>query len=223
MLCRMLHPGQRRIVDSIARHSGHRTHNVLLRRHATICAGHVREFRIIGGGGPSYADGRDPAELRERLSMDSVAAALRLAVLHGSRARGCDGGVRLGYRRARRRPPDLPILSATLTEMLGTDKVDLKRASALLRYRAAREGIPLLERPLGEFQRFQLEAVQFWCDAETVIRSAHDDVLSALGQASDRSRAARCQLAGVYFWVTTGHTDGARNLLVGGRVAGASE
>jgi len=59
--------------------------------------------------------------------------------------------------------------------------VDLRRASALLRYRAARDGIPLLERPPGEFQRFQLQAVQFWCDAETVIRRAHDDVLAALG------------------------------------------
>jgi hypothetical protein len=27
----------------------------------------------------------------------------------------------------------------------------------------------------------QLEAVQVWCDTETVIRSAHDDVLAALG------------------------------------------
>jgi hypothetical protein len=43
------------------------------------------------------------------------------------------------------------------------------------------DGTPLLERPSDEFQRFQLEAVQFWCDTETVIRSAHDDVLAALG------------------------------------------
>ncbi|HKR50785.1 MAG TPA: hypothetical protein VJT72_14620 [Pseudonocardiaceae bacterium] len=81
-------------------------------------------------------------------------------------------------------PPNLLALSATLTEILGTDEVgvvDLRRTSALLRYRAARDGIPLLERPSGEFQRFQLEAVQFWCDTETIIRSAHDDVLAALG------------------------------------------
>jgi predicted nucleotidyltransferase len=126
-----------------------------------------------------------PVELRDRLSRDPAAAALRLAVLHGSRARGdaaersdWDIGVLADD------PPDLPALSATLTEILGTDEVDvvdLSRASALLRYRAARDGIPLLERPPGEFQRFQLAAVQFWCDAETVIRSAHDDVLAALG------------------------------------------
>jgi predicted nucleotidyltransferase len=126
-----------------------------------------------------------PAELRERLSMDPAAIALRLAVLHGSRARdnateGSDWDIGV----LADDPPDLPALSATLTEILGTDEVDvvdLSRTSALLRYRAARDGIPLLERPPAEFQRFQLEAVQFWCDTETVIRSAHDDVLAALG------------------------------------------
>jgi len=125
------------------------------------------------------------AELRERLSTDPAAAALRLAVLHGSRARtdateGSDWDIGV----LADDPPDLPALSATLTEILGTDDVDvvdLSRTSALLRYRAARDGIPLLERPSDEFQRFQLEAVQFWCDTETVIRSAHDDVLAALG------------------------------------------
>ncbi len=126
-----------------------------------------------------------PAELCERLSMDPSAAELRLAVLHGSRARadaaeGSDWDIGV----LADDPPDLPTLSATLTQILGTDEVDvvdLRRTSALLRYRAARDGIPLLERPSGEFQRFQLEAVQFWCDTETVIRSAHDDVLAALG------------------------------------------
>jgi uncharacterized protein len=125
------------------------------------------------------------AELRERLSMDPAAAALRLAVLYGSRARakateGSDWDIGV----LADDPPDLPALSATLTEILGTDEVDvvdLSRTSALLRYRTARDGIPLLERPSGEFQRFQLEAVQFWCDTETVIRSAHGDVLAALG------------------------------------------
>ena len=126
-----------------------------------------------------------PAELRERLSMEPATAALRLAVLHGSRARadatrGSDWDIGV----LADDPPDLLGLSATLTEILGTDEVDvvdLRRGSALLRYRVARDGIALLERPSGEFQRFQLEAVQFWCDAETVIRSAHDDVLAALG------------------------------------------
>ncbi len=126
-----------------------------------------------------------PTELREKLSMDPAAAALRLALLHGSRARAdVTDGSRWDIGVLADDPPDLPTLSATLTEILGTDKVDvvdLSRTSALLRYRAARDGIPLLERPPDEFQRFQLAAVQFWCDAETVIRSAHDDVLAVLG------------------------------------------
>jgi predicted nucleotidyltransferase len=126
-----------------------------------------------------------PAELRERLSMDPMVAVLRLALVHGSRARadaaeGSDWDIGV----LAEDPPDLPALVARFTEILGTDEVDvvdLRRASALLRYRAAREGIPVLERPSGEFQRFQLAAVQFWCDTETVIRRAHDDVLAALG------------------------------------------
>lgn len=126
-----------------------------------------------------------PAELRERLSMDPMVAALRLALVHGSRARadaaeGADWDIGV----LAEDPPDLPALVARFTEILGTDEVDvvdLRRASALLRYRAAREGTPVLERPSGEFQRFQLAAVQFWCDTETVIRRAHDDVLAALG------------------------------------------
>lgn len=126
-----------------------------------------------------------PAELRERLSMDPAVAALQLAVLHGSRARaegaeGSDWDIGVFAED----PPDLMALSATLTEILGTDDVDvvdLRRTSALLRYRAARDGIPLWERQSGEFLRFQLEAVRFWCDVETVIRHAHDDVLAALG------------------------------------------
>jgi len=125
-----------------------------------------------------------PAELRERLSINPAAATLRLAVLYGSRARadsadGSDWDIGVLADDS----PDLPALSATLTVILGTDEVDvvdLSRTSALLRYRAARDGIPLLERPSNEFQRFQLEAVQFWCDTEIVIRSAHEDVLAAL-------------------------------------------
>ena len=119
--------------------------------------------------------------------MEPVVAALRLAVVHGSRARAgapATGGSDWDIGVLADEPPDLPALAARLTEILGTDEVDvvdLSRTSALLRYRAARDGMPLLERPSGEFQRFQLEAVQFWCDTETVIRSAHDGVLAALG------------------------------------------
>jgi hypothetical protein len=79
---------------------------------------------------------------------------------------------------------DLVGLSAALTSLLGTDAVDLvdlRRASALLRYRAARDGVVVVELHEGDFRDFQLEAVQFWCDAGPVIRAAQDDVLAALG------------------------------------------
>lgn len=58
-------------------------------------------------------------------------------------------------------PPALLALSAAFTEILGTEEVDLVgrvRCSATAR----RDGIALVERPSGAFQRFQLDAVQFW-------------------------------------------------------------
>ena len=106
-------------------------------------------------------------------------------MLHGSRARrdarqdsDWDIGVLAGER------PDLPTLTTDIASILGTDAVDvvdLQTASAVLRFRAARDGIALLERPPGAFETFQLEAVQFWCDAEPVIRAAQEAVLAALG------------------------------------------
>ena len=125
-----------------------------------------------------------PEELARRLADLPTARTLTLAVLHGSRARGeagpesdWDVGV-LGAE-----PPDLPALVAGLTTILGTDAVDivdLRSGSALLRFRAARDGLVLLERPAGAFEEFQLEAVRFWCDAGPVIRAAQDDVLAEL-------------------------------------------
>lgn len=110
---------------------------------------------------------------------------MRLLVLHGSRAPGdhhersdWDFGVLADD------TSNLAALVVSLTTLLGTDAVDLvdlRRASALLRYRTARDGVVVLERPEGEFPRFQLEAVQFWCDAGPVIRAAQRDVLRALG------------------------------------------
>ncbi|MGH3980564.1 MAG: type VII toxin-antitoxin system MntA family adenylyltransferase antitoxin [Pseudonocardiaceae bacterium] len=110
---------------------------------------------------------------------------MRLLVLHGSRARG-DAGPQsdwdFGYLAGE--PLDPTGLLARLTMAVGTDAVDLvdlSGASALLRFRAARDGVVLLERPAGAFAEFQLEAVRFWCDAGPVIRAAQVDVLAALG------------------------------------------
>lgn len=126
-----------------------------------------------------------PDDLATRLRGRPEMAGLRLAVLHGSRSRGAAGPrsdwdvgflADDGF--------DVPGLVVALSTVLGTDAVDvvdLATASALLRFHAARDGTALVEHPPGEFQRFQLAAVLFWCDAGTVIRAAYDDVLQALG------------------------------------------
>jgi predicted nucleotidyltransferase len=121
------------------------------------------------------------AQMREHPAM----AGVQVLVLHGSRARG-DGGPASDWDFGvlTDGTTDLVGLSAALTSALGTDAVDLvdlRRASALLRYRAARDGVVLVERREGAFREFQLEAVHFWCDAGPVIRAAQDDVLAALG------------------------------------------
>lgn len=110
---------------------------------------------------------------------------LHLVVLHGSRARGdgapdadWDFGVLTDGR------ADLAALTSSLTGLLGTDAVDvvdLDRTSALLRFRAARDGIAVLERPAGSFLEFRLDAVRYWCDAGPVIRAAQEQVLAELG------------------------------------------
>jgi predicted nucleotidyltransferase len=122
-------------------------------------------------------------ELRERLAGVPAARDVELVVLHGSRARGdahpssdWDVGV-LGD------APDLAELAAAVTAIVGTDAVDvvdLARASALLRFRAARDGVALLDRTGEAFLDFRLAAITFWCDAGPVIRAAGDDVLAAL-------------------------------------------
>ncbi len=111
-------------------------------------------------------------------------AGLRLLLLHGSRSRqqehaGSDWD--LGY--LADASLDLSELTLTLTQVLGTDDVDvtdLARASALLRFRAASDGRCIYERAPGTFESFVLEATLFWCDAGPVIRRAQAAVLSDL-------------------------------------------
>ncbi len=125
-----------------------------------------------------------PDAISAMLREHPAALGIHLAVLHGSRARGdgapdadWDIGV-LGV------DPDLAALTAALAALLHTDAVDvvdLARTSALLRYRAARDGVALLQRPAGTFLEYRLDAVRYWCDVGTVITAAQDDVLAALG------------------------------------------
>ena len=109
---------------------------------------------------------------------------LRLLVLFGSRARG-DGTERSDWDLGYLATPgfDGPALLADLVIALGTDRVDLVdlgRAGAQIRFRAAAEGCPLFASEREAFSRFQHEAVTFWCDAEPVIRAGYAHVLSSL-------------------------------------------
>lgn len=123
-------------------------------------------------------------ELARRLD-GSVADDVQLLVLHGSRARGDatpQSDWDLGY--IAEPSADIGTLMTVITLAIGTDLVDLvdlTSASALLRYRTARDGVALVESEPGMFLHFRLEATQFWCDVEWVVRAAHRDLLAALG------------------------------------------
>lgn len=132
----------------------------------------------------------EPAELGAALVGHGATSGIGVLVLHGSRARGDagpDSDWDLAYLADEREgapAPDPVGLLALVTGVLGTDAVDmvdLASASALLRFRAARDGVLLLEADEGVFLNFRLEAVRFWCDAGPVIRAAQADVLAALG------------------------------------------
>ena len=59
--------------------------------------------------------------------------------------------------------------------------MDLARASGLLRYRAARDGVLVYEAQPGCFDRFRFAAARFWFDAEPVLRPGYDAILERLG------------------------------------------
>jgi predicted nucleotidyltransferase len=126
--------------------------------------------------------------LADRLRDDVATTDVELLVLHGSRARG-DATPASDWDLAYVDDPNLDVIGLTLaiTAALGSDLVDLvdlATASALLRYRAGRDGIALIERTPEAFLDFRLEATFFWCDVEPVVRAAHRDVLAALRSAS---------------------------------------
>ncbi len=125
----------------------------------------------------------DIPELAAALAEHPATAGLGLLVLHGSRARG-EGGPASDWDFGYLGKADPAALSSVVSHLVATDAVDvvdLARASALLRFRAARDGLVVIERSPEAFLRFRLEAVRFWCDAGSVIRAAQDDVLASLG------------------------------------------
>jgi predicted nucleotidyltransferase len=110
---------------------------------------------------------------------------LTLLVLFGSRARG-DAAVHadwdFGY--LSDGTVDPLALMAALSEVVGSERLDLvnlARASGLLRYRAARDGVLVYEATPGRFDRFRFEAARFWFDAEPVLRRGYDAILDRLG------------------------------------------
>ena len=109
---------------------------------------------------------------------------LRLLVLFGSRARGDARSTSdwdLGYLAGAGFDPDallLALVTALNTERI--DLVDLEHAGAVLRYRAARDGRPLVSAEPGAFERFAVEAVTFWCDIAPVLEAGYTDVLAEL-------------------------------------------
>jgi len=62
---------------------------------------------------------------------------------------------------ARFDPAPLALAIADAVGSDAVDVVDLVTGSALLRFRAARDGIALLERPSGAFLDFRLDAIGF--------------------------------------------------------------
>lgn len=103
---------------------------------------------------------------------------VQLFILFGSRARGeakKDSDWDFGYIAAQNF--DHAVLYTNLTLLLQTDKIDLvnlSKVSGLLRFRAAQDGKLLYEKNAGEYEKFWLQAVHFWCDAGPIIRAEYE-------------------------------------------------
>ncbi len=123
--------------------------------------------------------------LRAVVDVASRQPGLSLLVLHGSRARNeatSNSDWDFGYLSDERFDPDA--LRADLTRVLETehvDLVDLERASAQLRFRAARDGQILFAVDERTFPRFWHAAVEFWCDAGPLLQHGYAAVLDKLG------------------------------------------
>lgn len=122
------------------------------------------------------------------ISLNQIAfryPALQLVLLFGSRARGdaqASSDWDFGYIASSDFDP-LAFYSELILH-LGTEKVDLvdlKKANGLLRFRAAQDGKVIFEKTAGEYEKFWLQAVHFWCDAGPLIRREYDALLESLG------------------------------------------
>ncbi len=123
-------------------------------------------------------------ELAAVISVARSTPGLDLLMLYGSRARGDAGpGADWDFGFLAQDGMDLSGFLAALVETLGDDRVDLadlRAASGLLRYRAAREGQVLFEAKRGNGERFCFEATRFWCEAGPMLERGYSDLLEAL-------------------------------------------
>lgn len=113
---------------------------------------------------------------------------LELVLLFGSRARG-DAQVSSDWDFGYIANLDFDSLAfySELILLLGTEKVDfvdLKRANGLLRFRAAQDGRIVFEKTPGEYEKFALQAVNFWCDAGPLLRYEYAKLLENLDECS---------------------------------------
>ena len=107
-----------------------------------------------------------------------------MLLLHGSRARG-DAHAHSDWDFAYQAGAtfDADALLAAFADYLKADRidlVDLDRAGALLRHRAARDAAVLFERDPGQFDRFWLDAVHAWCDLAPILEPLYARVLEDL-------------------------------------------
>lgn len=109
---------------------------------------------------------------------------LHLLILFGSQARGdARSGADWDFGYVADEAADTLGLLAALVEVLKDDRVDLVdlgRASGLLRYRAACDGLLVYEAGPDLFDRYRLQAAQFWCDNAAVFERGYEEVLEQL-------------------------------------------
>jgi predicted nucleotidyltransferase len=127
-----------------------------------------------------------------QLAIDRVSAlaasapGLRMLILFGSRARG-DAQRRSDWDLAYTADPgfDADGFMNALAGLLAADRIDMidvDRAGGQLRYRVARDGRVLHVDDESRFERFWLDAVSFWCDAEPIVGRGYDALLAELGR-----------------------------------------
>lgn len=123
--------------------------------------------------------------LDELRQLAAATRGLEVLLLYGSRATGQDhvgSDWDLGY--LGEASLDVDDLRRRLVLLLQTDDadlVDLERASGLLRYQAARDGQLIHAASTAAYERFRLQAIDFWCELEPLLGKTYKDVLAGLG------------------------------------------